>query len=66
MVVTDSKEPWQEYQLIDGSTIRLKAIVSEIWRVDGEYDAEGNPLYAVKSQVFSSVHAPEHLKRKAK
>ena len=58
-----SREDWNEYQLEDGTNLRLKCIVSEIYRVSGEYDKEGNPLYIVKSANILNVKSPEHLKK---
>lgn len=64
MEVVESKEPWSEIKLADGSLIKMKQVVVEIWRVDGEYDNEGNPVYVVKSNNLLNVQAPEGLKRK--
>lgn len=61
--VTDSKEPWTEYHLADGSLLRFKAIVSEVWRITGEFDAEGNPVYTLKTQQVMNVIAPDNLKK---
>ena len=58
-------EEWNDYTLEDGSNIRMKAVVSEIVRLDGEYDAEGNPVYLVKSTNVLVIKAPDNLKRGA-
>jgi hypothetical protein len=58
-----SGENWNEYLLDDGTVIRLKLVVTEAVRVDGQYDPEGNPLYLVKSTNVMGVSAPEHLRR---
>lgn len=57
-------EDWNEYDLDDGSTLRLKTIVSEIVRLQGEYDPENNPMYLVKSAGIIIVKAPDNLKKK--
>jgi hypothetical protein len=57
------REDWNEYDLEDGSTIRMKAIVSDVLSVPDEYDNEGNPVYVVKSTNMVVVSAPDHLKR---
>ncbi|AIA31974.1 hypothetical protein [Leptospirillum ferriphilum] len=62
--VTFSKENWADYTLDDGTTIKLRPIVSDIYRVENEYDMEGNPLYVVKSANMMAVTSPEELKRK--
>ncbi len=56
-------EHWNEYLLDDGTVVRMKAVVTEIVRVDGQYDVEGNPAYVVFSTNVTHVSAPEDLKR---
>ena len=58
------KEDWNEYQLMDGSVIKMKLVVSTIFRVDGMYDNEGNPVYQIKSTNVSFVKSPDALKKK--
>ena len=57
------KEDWNEYQLMDGSTIKMKLVVAEIFRVDGRYDNERNPVYVVKSNNILIVRSPDNLKK---
>ena len=54
----ESKEPWAEYQLSDGSSIKIKSMLLEIWRVKDEYDSEGNPLYVLKSSNVLALAQP--------
>ena len=63
MDILKSDERLSEYEVDDGSQIRLKTVVTEIWRVENEYDADGNPLYVVKAQGMMSVIAPDNLKQ---
>lgn len=56
-------EPWYEYRLADGTEIRLRVVVTAIFRVPGQYDQEGNPLYAVESTNVLQVTAPDELRR---
>ena len=62
--VNSSKELWNEYLLEDGTVIRTKVVTTDIVRIDGEYDDEGNPLYMMKTTTVSSVSASENLRRK--
>jgi hypothetical protein len=62
--VRNSAEPWTQIDLADGSTIKLRSVVSEVWRVTGEYDAEGNPIYIVKHQTIMNVTPAELLTKK--
>jgi hypothetical protein len=59
-----NREEWNDYTLEDGSSLRMKAVVSEIIRLNNEYDAEGNPVYIVKSANMVVVKAPDNLKKK--
>ena len=58
-------EEWNEYDLEDGTTIRMKTIVSEVVRIPDEYDRENNPIYVVKSTNMVAVNAPDHIKKKS-
>ena len=58
------KEDWNEYQLMDGSVIKMKLVVSEIFKVPDEYDNEGNPVYVVRSKNVTVVRSSNDLKRK--
>lgn len=63
MEVNRSDEKWSVYTLDDGTELRMKTLVTEVWRVIDEFDAEGNPMYIVKAQGAMSVLTPEPLKR---
>ena len=58
------KEDWNEYQLMDGTVIKMKLVVSQIFRIEGVYDNEGNPAYQIKSTNLPMVKSPDALKRK--
>lgn len=58
-----SGEYWNEYLADDGSVIRLKLVVAEILRIDGQYDDQGNPGYLVRSQQIMNVSAPDELRK---
>ena len=58
------KEDWNEYQLMDGSFVKMKLVVSDIFRVPDEWDNEGNPVYVVKSQNILVARSPDNLKKK--
>lgn len=57
------KEEWNEYQLMDGTSIKMKLVVSEIFKVPDEYDEEGNPVYVVRSNNVLVVRSPDNLKK---
>ncbi len=58
-----SHEQWSEYILEDGTAIRIKIVITEVYRVDGLYDEDGNPVYQIKSNNVISAIPSEDLKR---
>jgi hypothetical protein len=57
-------ENFNEYVVEDGTIIKMKLVVTEVIRLDGHYDAEGNPAYIIASTNVTSVSPPESLRRK--
>ncbi len=57
------KEDWNEYQLMDGSVLRMKLVVAEVYRIENVYDEENNPVYQVKSTNLLVVKSPDALKK---
>ncbi len=57
-------EHWNEYLLDDGSVVRIKPVMTEILRVEGEYDPMGNPAYIVSATQVVSVSSPDDLRKK--
>lgn len=62
--VQQSNEHWNQYLLGDGTVIKMKLVATEVWRVDGEYDQDGNPMYVVKSSNVLTVNPPDELRKK--
>lgn len=62
--VNQVSERWNEYFIDDGSVLKLKPVVTKVYRIDNEYDAEGNPVYFAQSTNVLTVSAPDDLKRK--
>ena len=57
------KEQWSTYILHDGSSLRVKAVVMEVARLEGVYDAKGDPVYQVQASQVMHVSAPDSLRR---
>lgn len=62
--VQSSQEHWNQYLLGDGTTLKLKVVATEVWRAVDQFDAEGNPLYIVKSGNVLVINAPDELRKK--
>lgn len=64
--IKESTERWSEIILEDGTTIRLKPNVLSVTRIEGQWDQNDNPMYAVFSnQMMTVVSTPAHLKKPA-
>lgn len=61
--VQQSSEQWSRHLLADGAVIRMKPVVTEVWRILGEYDADGNPMYVVRSRNVLSVTSPDEIRK---
>jgi hypothetical protein len=53
--VTESKEPWSEYTLEDGTKIRLKQTLVNVIRLDDKKNLNGEPVYSIQSQPTMSI-----------
>lgn len=62
--VVDSHETWSTANLEDGSVVRYKSSIVEAFRVTGEFDQNGNPVYVVNQTGIIQVESPDQLKRK--
>jgi hypothetical protein len=63
--VEESTEKWSEFHLADGTLLRAKLRIVSAVRVDGQYDPQGNPMYAINmTPTMAIIEAPEHLRKK--
>lgn len=63
--VSESNEKWSEVTLDDGTVLRIKSTVVSAVRFPGQFDAEGNPLYMIKTTATTSlISVPERLRKK--
>ena len=52
-------EYWNEYLLDDGTVARIKQVVANVFRVDGETDDKGQPVYLIESTNITAISAEE-------
>ena len=57
----EAKERWNEYRLADGTTLRLKPVMIAVFRADGQFTPDGEPVYNMKSTLITDVRAPAAL-----
>ena len=62
---SESGEKWNVYALHDGTQLKLKAVVAEVLRVEGQYTPTGDPLYTVNASIVVSTNSPDSLRKKA-
>lgn len=62
--VSESTEKWSEFTLEDGTVFRIKPNIVRAVRVDGEYDADGNPAYVLQAQPTVMVMKVDEKLRK--
>jgi len=57
------REQWSTYILSDGTSIKIKPVVAEILRVNGQFGPNGDPIYMVQAQQILHVSAPDNLRK---
>ena len=63
IALIESVERWTELKLEDGSVLRVKPTIVSVIRLDGRYDPQGNPMYAIRGgQTMVIGSTPEHLR----
>ena len=65
VAVEEATERWTDIRLADGAEIRIKTVVLGVLRLEGQYDAEGAPMYQLKASQIMTVSAPDHLRKGA-
>ena len=53
------REEWNDYQLADGTELRMRLIVTDIVMIPEEWDSSGNPVYVAKSQNIMVAKCPD-------
>lgn len=59
-----TEEGWVTVTLSDGTTVRAKPVLADVWRIRDRYDPQGNPLYWCSWLTVSTVTSPEELRKK--
>lgn len=63
--VEEANERFSEIRLADGTRIRIKPVITEVVRVEGQWDREGNPIYVVRSaNVMTVSEVSDDLKKR--
>jgi hypothetical protein len=62
--ILSSKDGWSEYNLDDGTVLRVKAVALDVKKAIGQYSPDGDPIYLVQSALVTQVKVPDGLKKK--
>jgi len=57
------KEQWSTYILHDGTALKVKAVVTEVARLDGVFAPNGDPVYMIQASQIMHVNAPDKLRK---
>ena len=52
-------EHWNEYLLDDGTLARVKLVVTSVYRIDGQWDPKGRPVYMIESSNVMAISTIE-------
>lgn len=64
--INEQTERWSEVTLEDGSVLRVKPNVFSVIRLEGQFDANGDPLYAIQTSLVMIVASTlPHMKKGA-
>ena len=61
--IESSKDGWSEYTLADGTVIRAKAVVLDVKKMVGQYNADGEPIYELQLTMVNQTRVPDKLKK---
>jgi hypothetical protein len=65
VTVDESTERWSEYKFSDGSILRGKLTVTSAVRIEGQFDPQGHPMYAINmTPALLIAESPAHLRKK--
>ena len=63
--ISKSTEVWSEYELADGSVLRVKPIIIEVIKSRTQFTSDGEPLYGMKGGLVPNMRVPAKLKKKS-
>ena len=64
--IVNEKEHWNEYELSDGTTLKVKLVLQEVKRLK-KWRADGKPIYIITTaNVVRAINIPKKLRAKPK
>ncbi len=62
--VVSSKTGWSEFELSDGTVIRIKGVVIDVKKAIDQYAADGKPIYITQMTMVPDFVVPDALMQK--
>ena len=63
--IVQSVERFNDIHLADGTILKMKVVAIEVVRLKDQWNAEGDPIYQIKSQnIVAATNVPEGLRKK--
>jgi hypothetical protein len=59
--IIDSEEKWSEFTLADKTVLRVRPAILSVYKIPGQTDSEGNPLYQIKAAMLTDVKAAKKI-----
>ncbi len=65
--IVERHEVPAEYHLEDGTVVRFATTATAVFRLDDQYDLEGNPMYLIKNgNVVTVIQPGDRVKKQVK
>jgi len=65
--IKTAHEQFSEYELEDGSKVKVKFVASQFMRIEGEYAGDGKPVYIVLcAPAVNVISSPDAIMRPPK
>jgi uncharacterized protein (DUF2126 family) len=61
--VEHADDPWMIFHLEDGTTLKIRFVLSDVFRLQDKWTPDGDPVYVARSQNVVVALVPDELKR---
>ena len=64
--VKSTNEEWSTYKLVDGTSLKVKPVISAVERSKSVYNPTGEPVYRIQAAIVIQTDVPNRLKKKVR
>lgn len=61
--IRQSSELWSEYRLENGSIVKVRPVVSDVFHIKGHFTPDGEPLYLIRGGMTVTTTSPPRLRK---